>query len=185
MKKAPASQHLQWQCSVPIFRHPIILRQLSFAFGLPFGILGLVLLIVVDDWSDLLYPSLLIGALFCCTWLFILIFWRGRYEVESILDATGVRCRTQKAQAKKNIIINTIAVILGLFMGKPGVAGAGMLAQARQDQQIRWKNIRKVQRHPKSNTILVHGGFAEHLAIFCTAENYTEVDQMVRQQTGK
>ena len=114
-----------------------------------------------------------------------MLFWRGRYEVESIVDGSGVRCRTQKAQAKKNKALNTIAVTLGLFLGKPGVAGAGMLAQARQDQLIRWKNIRKVRRYPKSNTILIHGGFAEHLAIFCTSENYAQVDQMVRQQTDK
>jgi hypothetical protein len=175
---------LQWATSVPIFRHPVIVRQLCLAIGLPFGILVGVLCLVADDLQSLTYPLVLIGSLFFLTWLFIMVVWRGRYEVECILNGSGVRCRTQKSQARTNRIINGLTVFLGLLSGKPTVAGAGMLAQSRQDQTIRWKNIRKVRRYPKIHTILVHGGFAEHLALFCTPDNYQDVDDVVREQTG-
>lgn len=175
---------LQWATSVPIFRHPVIVRQLCLAIGLPFGILVLVLCLVADDLQSLVYPLALIGGLFVLTWLFIMVVWRGRYEVECILDGSGVRCRTRKSQARTNKIINGLTVTLGLLSGKPGVAGAGMLAQSRQDQTIRWKNIRKVRRYPKICTIMVHGGFAEHLALFCTPDNYPAVDALVREQAS-
>lgn len=175
---------MRWATSVPVFRHPIIVRQLCLAIGLPFGVLVAILCFMADDPRSLLYPLGLIGGLFFLTWLFIMLVWRGRYEVECLLDGTGVRCRTQKSQARKNRIINALTVILGLLSGKPAIAGAGMLAQSRQDQTIRWKNIRKVRRYPRIRTIMVHGGFAEHLALFCTAENYQAVDALVTRQTG-
>lgn len=175
---------IQWAISVPIFRHPVIVRQLCLAIGLPFGILVAALCLMADDLRSLVYPLALIGGLFFLTWLLIMVMWRGRYEVECILDSVGVRCRTQKSQARKNRIINGLAVFLGLLSGKPGVAGAGMLAQARQDQTIRWHNIRKVRRYPRIHTIMVHGGFAEHLALFCTPDNYRDIDALVRERTG-
>ncbi|MGD9949896.1 MAG: hypothetical protein AB7U29_15660 [Desulfobulbus sp.] len=183
-KKNNTFEPMRWAISVPIFRHPVIVRQLCLAIGLPFGVLVVILCLMADDIRSLVYPLGLIGGLFFLTWVFIMLVWRGRYEVECILDTTGVRCRTQKSQAKKNLIINTLTVILGLLSGKPSVAGAGMLAQSRQDQTIRWKNIRKVRRYPRIHTILVHGGFAEHLALFCTPENYLDVDALVNQETG-
>jgi hypothetical protein len=176
---------LQWATSVPLFRHPVIVRQLVLAIGLPFGILLAVLWLSADDLRSLVYPFALIGGLFFFTWVFIMLVWRGRYQVEFVLDGNGVRCRTQKGQARTNRIINGLTVFLGLLSGKPTVAGAGMLAQSRQDQTIRWKNIRKVRRYPKIHTIMVHGGFAEHLALFCTADNYRAVDALVRERTGQ
>jgi len=184
IKKNTTFEPMHWATSVPIFRHPVIVRQLCLAIGLPFGVLVVVLCLMADDLRSLIYPLSLIGGLFVLTWVFIMVVWRGRYEVECMLNSDGVRCRTQKAQAKKNRIINTLTVVLGLLSGKPGVAGAGMLAQSRQDQLIRWKNIRKVKRYPRTHNILVHGGFAEHLALFCTPENYQEVDALVRRRTG-
>ncbi|MDD2467801.1 MAG: hypothetical protein PHI97_27805 [Desulfobulbus sp.] len=181
-KKTKSFEPMQWANSVPIFRHPVIVRQLCLAIGLPFGVLVVVLCLVAEDVQSLVYPLGLIAGLFCLTWVFIMLVWRGRYEVECILDSSGVRCRTQKSQAKKNKIINVLTVVLGLLSGKPSVAGAGMLAQSRQDQTIRWKNIRKVKRYPRIHAILVHGGFAEHLALFCTPENYEEVDALVSRQ---
>ena len=175
---------MQWATSVPIFRHPVIVRQLCLAIGIPFGVLVVVLCLLADDWHSLVYPLGLIATLFFLTWVFIMLVWKGRYEVECCLNSSGVRCRTQREQARKNRIINGLTVVLGLLSGKPGVAGAGMLAQSRQDQTIRWKRIRKVQRYPRIHTIVVHGGFAEHLALFCTEENYQDVEALVSLQTG-
>lgn len=50
-----------------------------------------------------------------------------------------------------------------------------MAAQARQEVFIKWSNITK----PKSLTILLRGGWIETIALFCTTENYSQIQQEV------
>src|SRR5665647_442569 len=166
---------LEWTISVPILRNSIILKQLGIAIGIPFGILLLFLLSV-----QAFYGVGLIAILFLLTYLFIRIVWGGNYEVGFELDKTGIRNYTMKKQARKNRIINTLAVVLGLFSGKPAVAGAGILAQSRQEVSMKWKNIKKVKYLPQKQAVLLKGGFTENIAVFCTQMNYAEVEAFIK-----
>jgi hypothetical protein len=175
---------IQWQIRVPIFKDPVILRQLGLALGFPFGLLA-VLFAILSFWSrGALYGLGLVGLLMLLTWLFVMVVYGGKYDAEFVLDDKGVACRTQSGQARKNRVINSLAVGLGLLAGKPGVAGAGLLAASRQQVFIRWNRIRKARYNPRARTILIWGGFAEHIALFCTAENYAIVEQSIKQKSG-
>ena len=173
---------MEWACRVPIFRHPVILTQLGIAVGIPFGIVAIIIWLTSGKSIYLLYALGLIAALFLLTWLFILALYGGKYDVEFILNNDGVRCRTGSKQARKNRIVNALPVGLGLFSGRLTTAGAGVLAQSRQDVFLKWARITKVKYRPGSQTILLRGGWTENVAIFCTEENYAAVEQMVRQQ---
>jgi len=166
---------LEWTISVPILRNSVILKQLGIAIGIPFGILLLFLLSV-----QAFYGVALIAILFLLTYLFIRIVWGGNYEVGFELDKTGIRNYTMKKQARKNRIINTLAVVLGLFSGKPAVAGAGILAQSRQEVSMKWKNIKKVKYLPQKQAVILKGGFTENIAVFCTPMNYAEVEAFIK-----
>jgi len=72
---------------------------------------------------------------------------------------------------------------LGLLSGKPAAAGAGMLAQSRQEVFIRWGRVMKVKYRPKSDTILLRGGWTEQIALFCTAENFSEAERFIELKT--
>lgn len=109
--------------------------------------------------------------------------YRGKYEVEFVLDQKGVLCRTQAKQAKKNRIINTLTVIFGLLSGKPAAAGTGILAQSRQQVFLRWNSVTKVKFKPQNRTIVLCGGWMEKIALFCTNENYTMTERLVRDKT--
>lgn len=176
-------EKIKWQISVPIFRNIIILKQLGLVVGIPFGLLVVMLLIVSGKSIYTLYALSLIGALLLLTWLFIMMVYGGKYEVEFVLDDKGVLCCTQVKQMKKNKIINTLTVVLGLFSGKPTVAGAGMLAQSRQKEFLRWSRISKVKYNPQQRTILLRGGWMENIALFCTERNYLLIEQRVRIKT--
>ncbi|MEL7658882.1 MAG: hypothetical protein AAGU75_23570, partial [Bacillota bacterium] len=89
----------------------------------------------------------------------------------------------QEKHAKRGKIINGLAVALGLFSGNPTVAGAGMIAQSRQVVRLRWKSVQKVKYDPQRHTILVRGGYMEKIAVFCTPENYEEVEAMILDHT--
>jgi hypothetical protein len=183
--KDPTKCKLTWELKVPIFKNPIILKQLGIAFGLPFGILIIILLAITQEIRYLFYFLMLIGFLFLLTYLAILVLYKGRYDVGFVIDDKGIRCYTQKAQAKKNKMINSLACIAGIALGKPGVAGAGLLAQSRQDETIKWKNIKKVKYKPKHNMMLIKGNFAENIAVFCTKDNYEKVKSEIDKRTIK
>ena len=172
-------EKMQWQICVSIFKNTVILKQLGIAIGIPFGLVALVIGFSSGKSVYTLYALGLIGLLIFLTWLFIMAVYRGKYEAEFVLDDKGVLCRTQAKQAKKNRIVNTMTVALGLLSGKPSAAGAGMLAQSRQEVFLQWKSITKVKYKPKSNTILMRGGWTESIALFCTAENYSQVERHV------
>lgn len=166
---------IEWTIRVPVFHNPIILKQLGIAIGIPFGILIIFLLLI-----KAFYAVGLIVLLFLITFLFIEIAWGGKYDVGFELDKTGIRNYTLKNQARKNRIINTLAVVFGLLSGKPTVAGAGILAQSRQDVWLKWKNIKKVKYLPRKHVVLVRGNLTENIAVFCTVDNYTEVEAFIQ-----
>ena len=176
-------EKIQWQISVPIFRNTVILKQLGIAIGIPFGLVALVIGLASGKSVYALYGLGLIAALLFFTWLFIMAVYRGKYEAEFVLDDKGVLCRTQAKQAKKNRVVNALTVVLGLLSGKPAAAGAGMLAQSRQEVFLRWNHITKVKYKPKSRTILLRGGWTENIALFCADENYEQVEAFVRRNT--
>jgi len=161
---------IQWEINVPIFRNPLILRQLGMAVGIPFGIL-LVILIVVKAYNGVL----LVALLFLLTFLFILAVYGGKYQVGFNLSSTGIRSQTLQRQAKRNRVINWLTVILGLFTGKFSAAGAGVLAMVGQKQNIRWSSVQKVRIFESSRTILIGAGFGNQLALFCTPANFDTV----------
>ena len=176
-------ERIEWKISVPIFKNTLILKQLGIAIGIPFGIITLIVGIASGKSLYLLYGLGLIIALLLLTWLFMLAVYRGNYDAEFVLDNEGALCRTQAKQAKKNRVVNALTVFLGLFSGKPTVAGAGLLAQSRQEVFLRWNRVKKVEYEPKSLTILLQGGFADSVALFCTEDNYPQVEKFVMDQT--
>lgn len=183
-KKDTTTDNIKWETTVPIFRNPLILKQLGLAFGIPFGILIIILILITNEIRYLMYSLALIGFLFLFAYIIIMIIYQGNYEVGFVISNKGIRCYTQEKQAKKNKIINSSAFLLGIFLRKPGVAGAGMLAQTRQDTHINWKHIRKVTYRPKQQLILIKGHFAEQMAIFCTPDNYDQVKSIIQKKTS-
>lgn len=166
---------IRWQISIPIFKNTIILKQLGFAKGIPFGLVAVFIGLASGCSIYTLYALGLITGLLILTWLLLTVVWGGMYKVEFALDHKGVFCRTQAKQVKKNRIINTLTVVVGLLSSKPATTGAGLLAQSRQEVFLKWNRVTKVKYKPKSHTILLWGGWTEQIGIFCTAENYCKV----------
>lgn len=173
-------EEIRWEISLPIFKNRLILKQLGLAIGIPFGLVALVMVLVSGMDRDTLYALGLVATLLLLTWLFIMVVYRGKYEAEFKLDGKGILCRTQAKQARKNQVINTLTAILGLLTGKLAAAGAGMLAESRQETFLRWSRITKVKYRPKNSTILLRGGWTENITLFCMVENYETIEAFVR-----
>lgn len=171
---------LGWEIRVPIFKNSVIIKQLGLAVGIPFGLVALLVGLVSGRSVYTLYALGFMAAALILAWLFIMVAYRGKYEAEFVLDNKGVLCRTGAKQTKKNRVINTLTVILGLFTGRPTIAGAGVLAQSRQEVLIGWSRVTKVKYKPKTHTILLRGGLTEQIALFCEPENYPEAEHFVK-----
>lgn len=180
MTTSNARQVLSWQSSVPIFKSSVIVQQLGIALGIPFGLVALVILLTSGRSRDTLYALGFILTLLFLTWILILLVYGGSYDAEFVLDYKGALCRTQAEQAKKNRALNTLTVALGLLSGRPSAAGAGMLAQSRQEVFIPWNHVTKAEYKPRSHTILLRSGFTEHIALFCTQDNYEQAEGFVK-----
>lgn len=184
-KESNKKVNIKWETYVPLYTNPVILNGLALAIGLPFGILILFLLIVSKGdifGSDVKYAFLMIGLLFFFTFLLTMALYGGKYAPGFILDEKGVINYTQDKQRKRNNLINGLLVFFGLFGGNVTSAGIGYIAESRQVMKIKWKNVRDVKYDQKHNTIIIKGGFAEKMAIFCTEENYLEVEDFVKRK---
>ena len=180
-------KRLQWEIYVPIFRNRFILKGLVIAIGIPFGIVIAVIIITAKGdvfGTDAKYALALIALLFLLTFLLVMIVYGGKYAPGFIVDETGIINSTQDHQARRSRVINGLLIALGAMSGNPTTVGTGMIAQSKQVVRLKWKSIRKVRYDPKRCTILVRGGYTEKIALFCTQENYAQVEQMVMENTG-
>ena len=178
LKNIPGT--ISWSIAIPLFRG-VVFRQLGLAIGIPFGILIIILLIIARSDPNAFYGLGLIIALLFFTWLFLMVVYRGKYDAEFILDEKGALYQTEVKQAKKNRIVNSLAVLLGLFTGKPVAIGAGMLAGSRQKVFLRWDCLTESVQ-TKSYTILLRAGLTNNIGLLCQ-DNYYPVEQFVRHKT--
>lgn len=92
------SKTIEWTIRVPIFHNRIIIRQLGIAIGIPFGLL-IVFLIVVKAF----YALLIIALLLLITYLFILLFWGGKYDVGFKINNSGIHNYTVEKTGKEKL----------------------------------------------------------------------------------
>lgn len=177
---------VSWEIEVPIFRHPLILKQLAMAIGIPFGLVALVLIASAgtDNRIYALYGLGLLGTTALLTVLLVFILYGGKYAVGFVIDDTGIRSYTQKTHAIRNRYLNSLTIILGLISRQPSVAGAGVLAASRQSVSIRWNKVKMVRFKDSNSTILVRGGCLETIAVFCAPADYELIKTLIKTKSS-
>lgn len=170
---------------MPLWRDRFIWQGLGLAIGLPLGIVVVFIIAVgqkVSGRTDTQYALWLVGAWLALTYVLLTVLYGGSYAAGFIIDSAGITNYTQARQARTNKVINTLLILLAPL---GTAAGAGFLAQQRQVAQIRWEDVFQVIYYPEQCTIMVNGGFASKIALFCTPENYIQVEEAVRNRLLK
>ena len=126
------------------------------------------------------YALMLISLLFLLTALFIFAYYGNKYELTYIMDEKGVETLTRPGQKRKNSRVNFVLIILGLLFRNPTAAGTGFLVNAGQCQVMKWKNVKNVTFYPRSNTVVLSGGYGIKSIVFCTGDNYGQVSSRIR-----
>ncbi|MCD4822002.1 MAG: hypothetical protein K8R11_08030 [Methanococcoides sp.] len=96
------------------------------------------------------------------------------------MDNKRVRTITRTEQRSRNSKLNFLLVIVGILTRNPTTTGTGFLANSGQDQDIKWKRMKKATFYPASSTITVSAVYGENSILFCTKENYGSVSGLVR-----
>ena len=125
-----------------------------------------------------------IGRAVASALAFVALAAAGAHVVAYEVDERGVLAYTQSAQAKRSATVNALTVLLGLFAARPSLAGAGMLAGARQRVFLPWEDVRRVHYEPERRTIMLRAAGQGPIALFCDEANYQQVEQAVRRHTA-
>ncbi|MBP1908028.1 hypothetical protein [Methanolobus bombayensis] len=189
-----SEKNIKWDIDVSILTNRFILNELLKVLGIATLITAAIVALIMlpsvlsgnvhstsSNVRDMKYALMLIGILFFFTVLFIFAYYSNKYMLTYNLDSKGVSTITRENQKAKNSKINFLLIFAGLLTGNPGAVGTGLLAASHQNQDIKWKKVKKATFYPKSKTIALKAGFAEKGIVFCTPANYESVTEYIKE----
>ncbi|MCR4853883.1 MAG: hypothetical protein K5893_09870 [Prevotella sp.] len=158
----------RWVYEVPMLRNPSILIDVYKVLGISFGIVWLFVITLIGCDGDLdlkTFGSFTSGFLLLILFFFVLgyvayfiLAWSygWKYVVLFILDEKEVVHQQMPRQVKKSQVLNDLVILAGALSGRPGVAGAGFLAQSRTSSTSVLANVKKVIPCRRMNLIKVN-----------------------------
>lgn len=66
------------------------------------------------------------------TAFFVLLVYKGTYDIHFVINQKGILCKNQAQQAKRVKRLSAITVVLAFCARNPTAAGAGMLSGTRK-----------------------------------------------------
>lgn len=181
---------ISWEIDVSLLNNKHIVKQIIFVFSI--AILFTILVIFFIElfsgsltWSFLVTLAkiflLLVAIIAVLAVLGVFLVMGNRYSYAYTLDPDrGIWERPQVRQRRKNFIINSLLVILGLFAKTPSAAGAGVLAQSRQEQFVKWEDVNKLEIDPRNNTVALKKNRRVLMVVFCHPDNFEAVAGQVQ-----
>jgi hypothetical protein len=170
------SKEFKWDITVPLLSDRIFVRQFSWGFGLPFGILLLVLLFGIASGADgAVYATVFVGVVLIISFLVtMLIFGRGQF-ISFQVDEQGILYKMQKKQSKIMYILAFLLFILSLFAGRSMATYPAIRAGTRTEVFIPWDRIKKVKLYYENSLLHVKAGLSGQLAVYCHKEDFEDV----------
>jgi Zn-dependent protease with chaperone function len=188
----PSPDH-QWMISVPMLNNRFMLYDLVKLLvwtGLIIAILMFVMLAAFGDSHDLLESYFQIMRMFgyvlagfAVMFLAImLLFFGNRYRTGFTIDRNGVGWSSMMSRTRW---ANRAAVVAGILAAKPGVAGAGLLAQSQEQGIVEWDEIRKLKFYPALCSISVMNSWRVVIRLNCTPEQYPAIAETLKRKAAK
>lgn len=119
-----------------------------------------------------------VALMLLSTGLFVALMG-NKLAFEFALDEVGVHMKSVSRRVKW---INRLTLILGVLARKPGVAGAGAAAMSQESTTIAWNELSRVSYFPNDQAIFLRGDLLTRIRLYCTAQNYTLVEQKIRER---
>ncbi|GFK95901.1 hypothetical protein NNJEOMEG_03774 [Fundidesulfovibrio magnetotacticus] len=176
---------LNWSVSVPLLTNRFMFLDFLRWMGLTCLAMALIACLIglfAGDAGVFLGVLQLFGAV-CAgmTVLFVLVmflFFGNRLELAFRLDERGAHALVASRRGRA---ANRAAVLLGALAGKPGVAGAGLLAQAQEHTFVDYSLVRRARFSPRQRVISLGTHWLRTVRLYCTPRSYPEAERLVRQ----
>jgi hypothetical protein len=178
--KAESSAVIKWSKNISLVTNVFVLKDMVFVLGIA-SLFLLALLVVIsggEGLDGLIMLWAAVTGIMVVVFLFsmAIVLW-NRVGMNFELNAEGVGFTAGSRERK----MNTAVAIIGVLAGKPGVAGAGLLAKSSESISYEWPEIKKVIVYPKQKVIYLKAGLLGPIRMYCTSENYAAVERMVRE----
>ncbi len=174
----PSEQlHLEWEARIRVLTNSHVWKPILLAFGIPSVLLGIFFAFISGKAEyALLVPLVALGVLltlFVLIALVIDVF--GGFKCHFFLTTLGVRSVSGRGARAAS----QAAILMGIFAGKPGAVGAGMLAESEQNVFIPWKAVTKIKVKGRYIHIKREWGF-KPIGLYCTADNAKQAIEILR-----
>ena len=179
---------MSWQIEMPLLTSRFFLYDLAKVIFLSGGIFYLILLAILLFSAGMEHigqmtavMALVVGGI---GWLFVLIalvFFGNRWPMAFLVSAAGVGWQSLSRRGKR---ANRLAILVGALSGKPGMAGAGLLAASNEQGFLQWQNVGRLKAYPELRILNVLNSWRTVVRLYCTPENFSAVLASVEQYSG-
>lgn len=170
---------LKWEIDVPLATNRVVLRQLALLIVIPSAALALLMLtlgVIESDPGQIKVAFILfcagIGFMSLLIGIAILLVLGNRMRMTFRVDEKGVQSSVIDRRAKTS---RMLAILIGALTVNPGLAGAGLLAQANSGRDTIWSEIEELEIIDNQHTIVLRSGLMVLDAVFCTSSNFQRV----------
>ena len=141
-------------------------------------LIGLGTYLITGEFEIIPLPIIAIigSGFFILLALVALLVYRNRFRATFAITPNGVRF----ASGKRERGLTWLTLMVGLFSRTPVVAGAGMLAYARETVEYPWEVIRDVKVYPDARVISLRTSWRTLLRLHCPPELFDEAVALTR-----
>ena len=138
----------------------------------------------VAQTKELLIPAAVLFVLSILGYILLACIYGWKYCVLFEMNETGIRHIQMKKQYKKAQAIGWIAAMMGIATGKPGMAGTGLLAMAKNEQATEFRIVKRMRAFRAFHTIKLDGRL-NHNQIYTQPEDYEFVLDYISRRIPK
>lgn len=181
----------RWSYGMNMWKNPTIFITVwkVMMIGAMFPVLLMTVLTLVEDgfiegivmfFRMFLLMGAIMSGLAIIAYPIVAIMNGGSYQVVFELNSKGVNHMQMQKQFKKNQIMAFITVLAGAAAGNPQVAGAGLLAGAKQSSYSEFDQVKKIVANSKRHVIYINESL-QHNQVYVAKEDFYQVkDYIVR-----
>ncbi len=167
---------IEWTYRVPLMTSRFMLSDLARVIVLSVGIMYAAVALMgffVEGEFVLLPPQifLIVGGIMAGLFIIASPLLGNRFTVTFSVGPDGVRYASGAAERRWN----RAAVIVGLLAGRPGTAGAGLIASSQEAGGWEWAELHRAIEHPGPRVIVLRSSWRMVPRLHCTPENYDTV----------
>ena len=179
----------RWVYEFNMLKNPIILLSLQKMFlfilvgmWVVFGIFkieneGLVGAFVAQT-KELLIPAVVLFVLSILGYVLLACIYGWKYCVLFEMNETHIRHIQMKKQYKKAQALGWLVTMAGAAAGKPGTAGTGLLAAAKNEQATEFRKVKRMRVWKAFHTIKLDG-LMNHNQIYAQPEDFDFVQEFI------